>query len=75
MKNKHINEKDSNGLRTGVWVGYHGNGNIACQDTYKEGVLNGLSKIWINHGKISWYENFVMGVNEGEVIGIEILEK
>lgn len=71
MNNKNINQTDSQGFRTGVWVAHHGNGKIACEDTYEKGVLNGLSKTWSSSGSVCWHEYFEMGSNEGEFVAFD----
>jgi hypothetical protein len=42
--------KYENGLKTGIWFEYHGNGNIKSQIEYKEGIPNGYCQMFWGNG-------------------------
>lgn len=54
--------KYENGLKTGIWFEYHGNGNIKSQIEYKEGIPNGDCKVFWGNGLLQ--AEFIISSND-----------
>ena len=66
---KQTNQKDAEGLKTGVWAG---NGtNLTFEDTYEKGKLHGLSITRFAHNEKVWIEYCENNVFEGENIDLD----
>jgi antitoxin component YwqK of YwqJK toxin-antitoxin module len=72
-----INRHDENGQKTGMWRIFHQNGNIKEEQIFKEGVLEGSSRIYTEAGRMLSDRTYREGnvVEEGLVDRVEAVEE
>lgn len=60
-KNKYVTGEFSKGLKKGLWIYYHPNGNIKSKETYVNGKINGLQYNYDAYGNLTDIYNYVDG--------------
>jgi len=64
-QDKKINQLDSNGCKTGLWIEYYSNGNVEVESEYKDGLKNGLTKCYYENGELWEIGYFINNKLEG----------
>ena len=66
LENELINQRDSNGERTGLWKDcYWSNRNLWSEGNFVDGKKTGLWKYYYINGNLQWEGNFVDGKDTG----------
>ena len=65
QSNCKINQLDSNGLKTGLWVEYYSNGQIEVESEYLNGLKNGITKCYYESGELWEVGYFINNKLEG----------
>jgi antitoxin component YwqK of YwqJK toxin-antitoxin module len=71
ISREYINRLDAKGQKTGLWQTFHDNGAVKEENMYKDGVLDGTSRLYSNIGKMLSDRTY----KEGNIIDDGILEK
>ncbi len=68
IKTEEINQRDSNGLKQGLWRHWYANGQLWLELNYVNGMFHDLCRYWNSNGKLTWDYYYVNTNQEGEQI-------
>ncbi|GHT21073.1 hypothetical protein FACS189430_00550 [Bacteroidia bacterium] len=71
ISREYINRLNAKGQKSGLWQTFHDNGAVKEENMYKDGVLDGTSRLYSNVGKMLSDRTY----KEGNIIDDGILEK